>query len=355
VFPTGDVPPLEVVRTLTAPAGYPPAMDSHTGQAPERAARQVSRRSLGRSRGAASSRTTVLVALAANAIIAVVKLAGGLLSGSTALLAEAAHSVADTTNQGFLLASIALAGREPSEKRPFGHGQQRFLWTFLAAIGMFVAGAVFAVGYGVVELVHGAEASGGYLIAWVTLAVAAVAEGASWTRAVHQTRKEARAAQRSMLQHIRRTRDPNVKMVVFEDSAALVGIAVAAAGIGLQQITGQRFWDPAASILIGVLLIGVACWMARDVGGLLVGAAAQPEERAAIERVLEEHPDVVEVRELLTMVLGPNALLVAARVDLDNEASAGAVEQASSALDQALREEVPDVTEVFLDATPGER
>src|SRR5690349_738014 len=146
-------------------------------------ARQFSRRGLDRAREGAASRKTVLVALGANGVIAITKLAGGLISGSTALLAEAAHSLADTVNQGFLLASIALAGREPSEGRPFGHGQQRFLWAFVAAVCMFVAGATFAVGYGVVELVRGAESSGGYAVAWVTLAIALVAEATSWIRA----------------------------------------------------------------------------------------------------------------------------------------------------------------------------
>jgi cation diffusion facilitator family transporter len=330
-------------------------MSTPRAPASQRRAQQTSDRSVGRSRIAAASRTTILVALAANATIAIVKLGGGLLSGSTALLAEAGHSVADTANQGFLLASIALATRRPSEARPFGNGQQRFLWTFVAAIGMFVAGAVFAVGYGAIELARGGEEQGGFLVAWITLGIAAIAEGSSWLRAVHQTREEAKAARRPLLQYVRQTRDPNVKMVVFEDTAALVGIAIAAAGIGLHQLTGSSSWDPAASIVIGLLLIGVAVWMARDVGGLLVGSAAYPEERSAIERVIEAHPEIVEVRELLTMALGPNALLVAARVDLNDAASAADIERAATALDAALRDEIPDVTEVFLDATPGSR
>jgi cation diffusion facilitator family transporter len=319
-----------------------------TGQA-----QQVSRRSVASTRRAGASRTTVLLALAANAVIAVAKLAGGLMSGSTALLAEAAHSVADTTNQAFLLASIALAQREPDEHQPFGHGRERYLWTFLAAVGMFVAGAVFAVGYGVIELVKGAESEGGFLIAWITLAIAVLAEGASWLRALHQTRSEARDAGKPLRQYIRESRDPNVKMVLFEDSAALLGIAIAAAGIGLHQVTGQAFWDPVASLCVGVLLIAVAVGMARDTGHLLVGASARPDERTTIEQVLEDHADVDEVLELLTMVLGPNALLVAARVDLAHGIDADRVEQSVSALDVAIREAVPDVTEVFVDATPS--
>jgi cation diffusion facilitator family transporter len=309
-------------------------------------------RSLDRSRDAGGSRRTVLIALAANAVIMVAKLAAGLISGSTALLAEAAHSLADTANQSFLLASIGLAGRRPDDEHPFGHGRQRYLWTFLAAVGMFVAGAVFAIGYGVMELAKGGESASSYGIVWATLAIAVLAEGASWLRAVRQTRAEARAAGLSWREHVRASRDPNVKMVLFEDSAALIGVAIAAAGIGLSQITGSAMWDPAASVAIGVLLIGVAVSMARDTGSLLIGAAARPEERSAIERILREHPGVVQVQELLTLVLAPRALLVAARIDLEDSLDAQRIERMSSELDRRIRDAVPDATEVFLDATP---
>jgi cation diffusion facilitator family transporter len=263
--------------------------------------------------------------------------------------------VADTTNQAFLLGSISLAGREPTERHPFGHGNQRFLWTFMAAVGMFVAGAVFAVGYGVIELVSGAKEEGGFAAAWITLAIALVAEGTSWVRALRQTRGEAREADKRVRRYVTESRDPSVKMVLFEDTAALAGILIAAVGIALHQITGSAFWDPAASILIGVLLIGVAVRMATDTGRLLVGAAALPEEREAIERVLEEHDAVEEVIELLTMVLGPNALLVAARIDIADGVDGDHLERAMSDLDDAVRKAVPDVTEVFLDPTPGRR
>ena len=295
----------------------------------------------------------MIIALVANALIAVAKLIGGLISGSTALLAEAAHSVADTTNQGFLLGSIALAAREPSERHPFGHGNQRFLWTFMAAVGMFVAGAVFAVGYGVIELLSGSKEEGGFAAAWITLAIALVAEGISWLRALRQTRGEARQAGRPVAQYVRESRDPSVKMVLFEDTAALVGIVIAAVGIALHQITGAAYWDPIASIFIGVLLIAVAVRMATDTGRLLVGAAARPDEVAAIERVLDDNEDVAGVLELLTMVLGPNALLVGARVDLADGVVSERLERAMSDLDREIRAAVPDVTEVFLDPTPA--
>jgi cation diffusion facilitator family transporter len=292
----------------------------------------------------------VLIAVTANAVVMVTKLAGGLLSGSSAMLAEAGHSLADTTNQIFLLVSIELGSREPTPEQPFGYGRMRFLWTFMAAIATFLAGAVFAIGYGVYELFHG-EKSTGYLIAYATLAIAFAAEGMSWARANRQTRHEAAEANLSLLSYVRETRDPNVKMVLFEDTAALAGLTIALCGLLADQITGATVFDPAASIAVGLLLIAVASWMAHDTSELLIGAAARPAEREVLERTLEECPEIDQVVELLTMVLGPNSLLVAARVDFADGLEDEQLERASEDIDRRMREVVPDVTEVFLDAT----
>src|SRR5436190_7595197 len=204
----------------------------------ESRARPVSRRSLGRVRDAGESRRTVLIALCANVLIAVAKLGGGLLSGSAAMFAEAAHSLADTTNQAFLLVSIKLGRREPTPERPFGFGQERYLWTFMAAVGMFLAGAIFAIGFGGLELATGGGESEGYLIAYVVLAISFLAEGSSWLRALRQMRRGAREAQKPLLKYVRESRDPSVKMVLFEDSAALIGVSVATVGIALNELTG---------------------------------------------------------------------------------------------------------------------
>jgi cation diffusion facilitator family transporter len=316
-----------------------------------RAAAQSSSRSL-RPERSVESRRTAAIALASNAIIAVAKLAAGVLSGSAAMFAEAAHSLADTTNQTFLLISIGLADRPPDEAHPFGAGRERFLWTFVAAVGTFLAGSVFAIGWGIFELVHPGRAETEYLIPFAVLGLSLLTEGFSWLRALRQTRREAREAHLSYPDYVRMSRDPNVKMVLFEDSAALIGIVIAALGIGLQAITGTEFWDPAASVAIGVLLIAVAFWMARDARYMLTGAAARPDERLALERALIEFPEVQEVRELLTLILGPNALLVAARIDLADGLEADRVERVSDEIDTRLREVVPDVSEVFIDATP---
>jgi cation diffusion facilitator family transporter len=301
-------------------------------------------------RTAAASRRTVLVALAANALVALAKLAGGLISGSAAMLAEAAHSLADTTNQVFLLVSIQLASREPTPDQPFGYGRMRFLWTFIAAIAMFLAGAVFAIGYGTYELLAG-EPTTGFFIAYATLAVSLVAEGSSWLRARRQIREEAAHANLTPRDYVRQSRDPNVKMVLFEDTAALIGLAIAFVGILLDQLTGASAFDGAASIGVGVLLIAVAGWMAHDTSELLIGAAARPDERAALKHALQDLDQVERVLEVLTMVLGPNSLLVAARVDFAAGLDQDQVERASDEIERRMREAVPDVTEVFVDAT----
>jgi cation diffusion facilitator family transporter len=223
----------------------------------------------------------------------------------------------------------------------------------MAAVGMFLAGAIFAIGWGTYELLVPPGGETEFLIPFVVLGLSFIAEGTSWMRALRQTRREAAEAEMSVAAYVRESRDPNVKMVLFEDSAALVGIVIAAAGLGTQAITGTELWDPLASVLIGLLLVAVAFWMARDAKHLLIGSSARPEERRKMESAIEEFPEVREVRELLTMILGPKSLLVAARVDLEDGIDAGQVERLSSEIDERLQEVVPDVTEVFLDPTPG--
>jgi cation diffusion facilitator family transporter len=272
------------------------------------------------------------------------------MSGSAAMLAETAHSLADTVNQGFLLFSISLADREPTPEQPFGFGRVRFLWTFIAAIAMFLAGAVFAIGYGTYQLIA-QTGSSDYVPAYIALGVSLAAEGTSWVRAVRHTRREAAAAGLPLVRYVRESRDPNVKMVLFEDTAALVGLALALVGIVTDQVTGSSTFDPVASIAVGLLLVMTAGRMGSDTSALLVGGAARPDERAALRQALESFDEISDVLEVLTMVLGPNSLLVAARVDFDDYLDDKGVERASDAIDRRLREVVPDVTEVFLDAT----
>src|SRR3954447_4894188 len=200
------------------------------------------------------ARRTVHIALAANAAILVVKAIGGVVSGSSALLAEAAHSVPDTGNEGFLLASLSRSTREPDDEHPFGYGQERFLWAFVAAIGIFVAGAGFSVYQGLEALLGGGEESE-FWIAYVILGFSLLAEGTSLVRAVRQTRGEASAQGVSLRGHLRASRDPTTKTVVFEDTAAVSGNVVALAGVGLHQATGNAMWEGVAALVVAAMLV----------------------------------------------------------------------------------------------------
>jgi cation diffusion facilitator family transporter len=226
---------------------------------------------------------TVVVAGVANLVIALAKLAAGLVTGSSAMLAEAAHSVADTVNQGFLLVSLRTGARPADEEFPFGHGQERYFWSLLAAVGIFVAGAGFSVFEGVLSIVTGQETTS-VTIAYVVLAVSLVAEGTSLTRAVFQVHGEARQRRRGLLDHVRRSRDTTVKAALFEDTAAVVGLVIAAAGLSLEALTGSPVWDGGASILIGLLLVVVAFRLGSDSKDGLIGQAADPDELRLIRQ-----------------------------------------------------------------------
>jgi cation diffusion facilitator family transporter len=300
------------------------------------------------------SRRTVLIALVANAAIMVVKAIGGVVSGSSALLAEAAHSVADTANQGFLLASLGRSVKEPDDEHPFGYGQERFLWAFVAAIGIFVAGACFSAYQGL-EAILGAGGESEFWIAYAILAFAFVAEGISWLRAVKQTRGEAAAGGLSLSGHLRKSRDPTTKTVLFEDSAAVAGTVVAFAGVALHQATGHAYWEGIAALVVAAMLVLAATVLGRGASSLLVGQAASHDERAQIIGILEARPEVEEVMQLLTMALSPERLLVAVRVDFTPGLDSERIEDASYEIDRELRDRVPGVAEVFLDATDKHR
>jgi cation diffusion facilitator family transporter len=302
------------------------------------------------------SRKTVLAALAANLAIAIAKAAAGLLGHSAAMLAEAAHSVADTMNQVFLLVSLSLGDRKPDETHPFGYGKERFFWALLAAVFIFVSGAVFSLFEGLRTLLGGSLGEEtAFLISYLVLGFSLVAEGSSLLRAIAQVRGEARGARKPLSLYLRHSNDPTVRTVLYEDSAAVTGVVLALVGVGLHNLTGDRAWEGAASIAIGVLLVWVAYTLGRNTKHLLIGEAARPEQRELLREVICRHPEVEEVLELLTMYLGPTTLLVAVRLDLRDDLTARDVEQLSNQIDRELREADGDVSQVFLDATPRPR
>jgi cation diffusion facilitator family transporter len=295
------------------------------------------------------TRRTVIIAGAANLFVGIIKLAAGLLSGSSAMLAEAAHSAADTLNQAFLLTSVHRGERPADPEHPFGYGQDRYFWSLLAAFGIFVAGAGFSIFEGILAL--GREESGDPLIAYIVLAVAGVAEGISFIRAYSQMRGEARRDRTRLVEHVQRSPDTTVKAALFEDTAALIGLVLAAAGLALRQLTGSGVWDAAASLAIGALLIVVAVKLGLDSRDLLIGRAADPDEQHAIREEIEQTPGVDALVELLTMHLGPDHLLVAARVDFSGDMTGDDAEDLASTIDRRLADRLAVTAHVFIDPT----
>jgi len=259
----------------------------------------------------------VIGALFANGLIAILKLVAAVITGSSGMMAEALHSVADTTNQVFLLLGLRFYKRPASDKHPFGFGKERFFWSFIAAIFIFGVGATYAIYEGIQKLAHPhAPTNLGW--AYAVLAISFALEGGSIALAIYQEVKEAHHEGLSFADYLRESKDPTAKTVLFEDSAALVGIVIAATGLLLTdyQVGGAAgaYWDGVASITIGLVLAIVAFVLARTSRGLLLGEAATPKAVAAIKQAIESHPNVEHVVELLTMHLAPKKILINAQI-----------------------------------------
>ena len=295
-----------------------------------------------------STTRTVLIAGGANIVVMIAKLVAGVLTGSSAMLAEAAHSFADTLNQVFLFTSVRQGMRPADEEHPFGYGQERYFWSLLAAFGIFIAGAGFSIFEGILSL-H--SKTNDFVIAYVVLGVCAIAEGTSFVRAYGQLRGEAHRGHIHTLEHVRTSRDTTVKAALFEDTAAVIGLALAAGGLLLEQITGSPVYDGGASIAIGVLLIVVAFRLGMDSRELLIGRSADPKVIKIIQDEIEQTPGVDRLLELQTMHVGPDSLIVAARVALGDESSANQVEDLADDIDRRLSERLPVTPYVFIDPT----
>ncbi|MEU4876205.1 cation diffusion facilitator family transporter [Streptomyces sp. NPDC021608] len=285
-----------------------------------------------------------MVALAANLIIAAAKAVGGLLAGSPALLSEAAHSVADSLNEVFLLAALRRSRRPADRKHPFGYGKERFFWSLLAAVGIFVMGGCFSVFQGVEALRSGAdETMSGYVAGLVVLGVSFLAEGASLLRALHQVRGQGGASAG--------LRDPALRTVVAEDGTAVLGVTLAAVGMALHMVTGQVVWEASASLAIGALLVYVAYRLGREARDQLIGEAADPETGARIRALLDAQPEIDSVEALFTMKMGLESALVAARIDLMPGLDSERVEEVAVRIKRSIAGVVPEADQIFLDVT----
>jgi cation diffusion facilitator family transporter len=297
------------------------------------------------------STSTVVVAGVANLLIAAAKLGAGLVSGSSAMLSEAAHSFGDTMNQVFLMAALRKSRKPPDPKHPFGYGMERYFWSLLAAVGIFVLGAGFSAYQGIKTLVAPGE-EGSATWAFVVLGASFLFEGGSFIKALVQLRANAADARSPMLHHLRHDADPALRAVVWEDGAALVGLLVAAGGLGLDTLLGGRTWDGVASLAIAVLLVAVAYGLGRQNQQYLIGKAASPALQRGIADVLADADGVDIVLELMTMRLSPEEVLVAARVDLADHLTPEEIERAADEIDDRVKERFPEVRHLFLDPTP---
>jgi cation diffusion facilitator family transporter len=297
------------------------------------------------------SATTVVVAIVANFSIAVAKGVAGALSGSAAMLSEAAHSLADTTNEFLLLVAVKRSDRPADRRHPFGYGRERYFWTLLAAVGIFVGGGVFAVLQGVHELLSGGVEGGHYVLSYIVLAIAFVLEGISWTQARRQLRADADRMKRDVRRQLFATTDPAATTVFIEDTAALIGLVIAGTGIGLHQLTGDRYWDSLASIAIGLLLTVAAYVLGRENRSLIIGEAADDRLVAAVQDDLNSYPEVQGVDEILTMVMGRGEVLVAARIDIDDDMRGADVEELARRMEREIADRHTSVRHFFLDIT----
>ncbi|MNS14949.1 Ferrous-iron efflux pump FieF [compost metagenome] len=299
------------------------------------------------------TRKAVVVAFIGNLIIAVAKFVGAFFSGSVALFAEGLHSVVDSFNQVFLYLGLHLQSRPASPTHPFGYGKERFFWSFIAAIFIFATGAVVAFHEGWAKWQHPEPLSD---VRWAlgVLAFAFVAEALSLRVSYVELARRAKEAGKNTLAFLVTTRDPTLAAVVVEESAALLGILVAATGVGLAWWTGDGRYDAAASICIGALLTGLAFMLGGKSRSLLLGQGALPEELALIEAIFEASPDVEKVIDCYTMQLGPDELLLAAHLQIPRNLSTQQIEDRLDAIEQDLARAVPALKRIFLEAENAE-
>jgi cation diffusion facilitator family transporter len=300
----------------------------------------------------------VWAALIGNALIAVAKFTTAAISGSVALLAEGAHSVADTFNQVFLLISLSLGEKPPDEQHPYGHGKDRFFWAFVTAVMLFFLGAFFSIYEGtqkVLEAVRGEAVSGSHFWSYIALGVAVIFESYSFSVGLSETRKGMHKEGKTFGQFLRTSKDPTLKTVLFEDSAALLGLVFALIGIYLVDATGSHWWDGLASIMIGLVLAAVAFMLAAQSRGLLLGAAADREDRKKIRKALTSSDKVSKIIDVLTMHLSPDEILVTAHVELEGVKSVKEIEETIDGLEQEIQKEVPEAKLIFIEPQSGDK
>ncbi len=296
---------------------------------------------------ASGSKKVIYAALAGNALIAVTKFGAAFVTRSSAMFSEGIHSAVDTGNQVLLLWGLHRSKKPPDERFPFGHGKEIYFWSFIVAILIFALGAGISVYEGIKHLLHPRPVENAS-VSYIVLALAMVFEGAAWLFAWKEFTKV--KGRFGYIQAVQRGKDPSMFVVLFEDTAAMAGLVVAFVGIFLGQVTGNLYFDGAASVLIGLILGGTAIWLAYETHGLLIGEGANSEVLEAIREIVGRHDVIQHVNEVATMHMGPEYILVNLSVDFKSEASSDDVESVVNALDGELKAALPRVKRVFVEA-----
>ena len=294
----------------------------------------------------------VIAALAVNVAIALFKFVAAALSRSSAMLAEACHSTADTCNQIFLLIGMRKSERPPDRKHPFGHGPETYFWAFMVALCIFTLGGYLSVQEGVHKILHRHDPSaalGNPRWAYAVLVVSIFLESYSFSVAMKEFRHI--RAGRGIRRTLRETRDPTVLTVLFEDLAALFGLVIALVGIYLSQVTGNLAFDGAASIVVGLALGAVALVLFRDTKSLLIGEAVNEADEQAIKDVVCAHRDVEELVHLRTMHMGPSEVIAAIKVRFAAHLDVRTLETRINEIEAALRQRLPILRRIYIE--PG--
>ena len=293
------------------------------------------------------SKKVIYAALAGNGLIAITKFGAAAITGSSAMLSEAVHSVVDTGNQVLLLYGMKRAARPADKMHPFGYSMELYFWTFIVAIMIFAVGAGISIYQGVSKLLVPHEITNP-TINYVVLAIAMVFEAGAWWIAYKEFNRS--KGRLGFIQAVRESKDPTVFTVLFEDSAAMLGLVVAFIGIALTDLLGIPALDGVASIVIGLILGVTATLLAYESKGLLIGESANAELLSQIERVAEEKAGIDRVNELLTMHLGPDDILINLSLEFENHLNANQVETVISDLEKSIKGLSPQVSRVFIEA-----
>ncbi|MFN2645372.1 MAG: cation diffusion facilitator family transporter [Burkholderiales bacterium] len=293
------------------------------------------------------STKTVHAALAANLLIALTKFVAAAFTGSSAMWSEGVHSVVDSGNQALLLYGMRRAKRPPDARFPFGYGKEVYFWSFVVALLVFATGAGVSFYEGWRHLREPGELERP-LINYAVLAISIAVEGSSWLVAYRQF--DRMRGERGVVEQVRRGKDPTVIAVLFEDSAALLGLLVAFAGVALYHYTGNAVFDAAASLVIGLILATTAFWLALETKGLLIGESANREVVAQIERLARRYPEVERVNDVLTMHVGPDYILAAISLNIACDVPRSRAHAVMDELDETVKKADPRLKRVFIES-----